>query len=208
LGDGKGGFSARRDYYNGYNEPAGNVILADFDGDGKTDIILGTVTGDGFILIGSSISVLFGNGKGDFSAAPLSVAPALITRASDGILTSDFNGDGIPDLAVAGTLGVVARLGIGDGTFIPSYVSQPSLGPIVTGDFNNDGKSDLVAGSYINSSFEVLLGQGDGTFQTHTAVPASPNQVAFAVADFNGDGNQDLALLISQPGRQLADRKG
>jgi len=68
---------------------------------------------------------------------------------------------------------------------------------IAEGDFNGDGKPDLVVGGGLGSVagpyLYVALGNGDGTFQP--AVSYAVSEVySLAVADFNGDGKQDLAV--------------
>src|SRR5262245_11130657 len=58
----------------------------------------------------------------------------------------------------------------------------------VIADLNGDGKPDLAAVDYYVASVSILLGNGDGTFQTHQdyGVGNSPNSIA--AADFNADG--------------------
>lgn len=114
----------------------------------------------------------------------------------------DFNGDGRPDFAVPTSLGpVFIMLGHGDGTF-QQGVSVSATTPlgVVVGDFNGDGKQDLaVANRGTNSSIAIYLGNGDGTFQAGAVYPAASgsNYQILAMADFNGDGIQDLVVSDS-----------
>jgi hypothetical protein len=116
------------------------------------------------------------------------------------VAVGDFNGDGIPDLAVAdwysGTVSVL--LGKGDGAFqaAPSFAAGSGPSSVAVGDFNGDGILDLAVASYY-SGVSVLLGQGDGTFLPAVNYPAGIYPHAVAVGDFNGDGIPDLAVANS-----------
>jgi len=128
--------------------------------------------------------------------------------------TADFNGDGIPDLAVlwstGGSFSVTMLFGRGDGTFTTGPTVQPagvqSYPTIIGGDFNGDGKTDLAVLSYdgySTSYITVLPGNGDGTFgppQTGQVYrqPATGGDVilgTLVAADFNGDGKLDVAVV-------------
>jgi hypothetical protein len=125
-------------------------------------------------------------------------------------VAADFNGDGIPDLAILSDNGVVILLGNGDGNFTQAAKSPLAIGAsdsdntsIAVGDFNSDGIADLIVTNTAWSSSGsvgtaiVLLGNGNGTFTASAKSPfATGKGAAFAaVADFNGDGNADLAVL-------------
>jgi hypothetical protein len=64
---------------------------------------------------------------------------------------------------------------------------------VAVGDFNNDGISDIAALNYTEGSVSILLGNGDGTFQSPktTALGTFPRELV--IADFNRDGKMDLA---------------
>jgi Bacterial Ig-like domain (group 3)/FG-GAP-like repeat/FG-GAP repeat len=121
------------------------------------------------------------------------------------VAVADFNGDGIPDLAVVNTTGnsVSILLGNGDGTFATAVTLTTGTSPysIVAGDFNGDTKVDLAVTNSAANTVSVFLGNGDGTFSavaTHPTTGATPQGIA--VADFNGDGKLDFVVANSGPG--------
>jgi len=116
-----------------------------------------------------------------------------------GAAIGDFNGDGIPDLAVANAFSarVSILLGAGSGTFVPGIDVQGVGEPIAVAvaDFNHDGKVDLAVGDFWRDGVYVLTGKGDGTFTMSATLPLGPAPNALAVADLNGDGNTDLVVV-------------
>ncbi|MBZ5507999.1 MAG: choice-of-anchor D domain-containing protein [Acidobacteriia bacterium] len=159
------------------------AAFADFNRDGKLDMVIGKSDGTG-------ITVLLGNGDGTFG-------PELLLPTIDpfSVIAADFNADGKPDIAAICGSVVLVFLGNGDGTFTngPRIPLPSSSGnDLVAGDFNADGRLDIaVTGA---PGVWVLLGNGDGTFQS----PANSGTVAFptsiAAADFNQDGKLDLVV--------------
>ena len=177
------------------NAPAGNeptgIVAGDFNGDGNLDLALGTNDN-------GTLSVLLGDGTGNFTAAPASS----ITVTGTPVLVQDFNGDGIPDILLSDETGgsVTVLLGNGDGTFrvAPGSPITTDYGtyPVVSADFNGDGIPDLaLAGGYY---LTVFLGNGDGSFTELPIGSSSISEATFTsmvVGDFNGDGIPDLAAL-------------
>jgi hypothetical protein len=127
-----------------------------------------------------------------------------------GIVAADFNQDGKPDLAISANIRMYVFLGNGDGTFAPAATSpisvpsppyddfaSPYLGPIAVGDFNDSGHLGLAVGEFNNEAVVILPGNGNGGFAPSSAAFANvPGGPIFGVqaADFNADGNLDLAV--------------
>lgn len=173
-----------------------SFALADFNGDGKLDLAAANSGSN-------NIAVSLGNGNGTFQAAIATAVPCNPVWVAAG----DFNGDGKLDLAVVapgcspGQNGVAILLGNGDGTFTAKpTLASPLASPVsaVVGDFNGDGKLDLAVvdrGTSGDMVF-VFLGKGDGTFQAPTSVNLGVSAAVniIVAADFNKDGNLDLAV--------------
>jgi FG-GAP-like repeat/Abnormal spindle-like microcephaly-assoc'd, ASPM-SPD-2-Hydin len=74
-------------------------------------------------------------------------------------------------------------------------LTSPGGGGVVIGDFNSDGKPDVAISSGGNSTIQILLGNGKGTFQTPISSTSPIQPFALLVGDFNGDGKLDLVAL-------------
>jgi hypothetical protein len=124
---------------------------------------------------------------------------------------ADLNGDGKTDIIGTGFLGdyqaaVTVSLGDGGAGFQPPVyyaTGTPVPGRFVVADVNGDRKPDLVTADGLTGRISVLLGNGDGTFQTARVVvenTGADKPQALAVADLNGDGKLDLAFTTSGSG--------
>jgi hypothetical protein len=116
------------------------------------------------------------------------------------VVTAKLTNSGNVDLVVADyvTSQIVVLLGNGDGTFRKSTTFSIAV-PIAlaVGDFNNDDKEDLAVVEYGGtgeSVIAILLGDGTGKFRQSASYPSGVETTGVAVADFNGDGNQDVAV--------------
>jgi len=190
LGNGDGTFQPAITYSAGSAPVA--VAAGDFNHDGKLDLVL---VNNGYIAEGTTVSVLIGNGDGSFQPAVDYTA----AEGADSVALADFNGDGKLDLAVGTGSGIALLLGNGDGTFQPAaLVGVPNVSAVAAGDLNGDGKIDLVACAPDNlrgaDTVYVLLGNGNGTFQSPVGYRAEAYPYALTLADLNGDGNLDVAV--------------
>src|SRR5262249_28873301 len=153
------------------------------------------------------VSVLLGKGDGTFKPH---VDYATGTGGGNGaVAVADFNRDGRADLAVAGRFGSgIAGIlqGNGGGTFLAPVSFEPAglFGrSLAVGDFNGDGKIDLVVtfanfGNGTASGVSVLPGNGDASFsagRTLSTGSAGCHAGSPILADFNGDGRLDLAVI-------------
>jgi len=145
---------------------------------------------------------MLGNGDGTFGAA--TKFPVAAQSSASYLETGDFNGDGVPDLAVANYAGsgagtVSVLLGKGDGTFRApvNYAVGTYPVAIVAADFNGDGKLDLATvDNEIGTTSKVwmLLGSGDGTFQPAVSTATGTVGGYPAYVDLNHDGKLDLIV--------------
>jgi hypothetical protein len=195
------------------------LAVADVNGDGRPDLI---ASGCPYLQSGAVcpagahgiVSVLLGNSDGTFQQA---VAYTTGGAEASSVTVGDVNGDGKPDILITNTCqggecgydneglhgGVSVLLGNGDGTF-QSAVVYDSGGygarSIAAVDVNRDGKTDLLVVNVCTEcrsagSVDVLLGNGDGTFQPAVGYSSGGNPTSLAVADVNGDGVPDVLVV-------------
>ncbi len=191
LGNGDGTFTAKSSSATGHWPNA--IAVGDFNGDGFLDLAIANAP---YGFVNGFVTILLGNGDGTFTAAASPPVPG----APWDVVAGDFNGDGIPDLALAGNNNAVAiLLGNGDGTFTAAAASPPTgsgTGYAFVADFDGDGKADLAVTNSDNT-LTILLGNGDGTFRATAASPMTFPYTASVgpSADFNGDGIPDLFVV-------------
>ncbi|HKC69423.1 MAG TPA: FG-GAP-like repeat-containing protein [Bacteroidia bacterium] len=192
LGTGTGVFGTA----NTYTTPGTpfSICTADFNGDGHMDL---AATNENL----NNISVLLGTGTGTFglpSNFPTGTNPYAIC-------TGDFNNDHKPDLAIGndGSSNVTILTNISTSTVSATFTTSATVNTgyqnprsIISLDINSDGNLDLAIANEGNDNVSILMGAGTGTFSigpTDNIIPGSSAPRCVISADFNGDGNPDLA---------------
>ena len=197
LGNGNGTFSSPATYKVGTTAGPLSLASGDLNGDGKPDLVAAINWNGG----PSAMAVLLNDGSGGFSPA---VNYATSAAGSVSVAVADLNGDGRLDVVVAQSeFFLDIFLGNGDGTFgAPAELfggSQPAF--VRVADINRDGKPDLLvtnlSGGVNNSNgtVGVLLGNGDGTFQSVFNFAADVAPTALVVGRFNADSFADIAAV-------------
>ncbi|MGA1195545.1 MAG: FG-GAP-like repeat-containing protein [Candidatus Latescibacterota bacterium] len=177
------------------NDPATFVALGDVDEDGDLDIALA--------IDGQQNRIYENDGTGAF-AFDYPVGGA--TEASYALALADFDNSGSLDVAVANNSGQINRIVLNDGG--GQFNTSPTFGPgggdtqaLTVGDFDGDGLPDLAVGN-AGQGNEVYLKTGaSGTdYSTRSPVsfgPGNDASRAMALADFDNDGDLDIALAVN-----------
>ena len=176
------------------------ATTGDFNGDGLTDI---AVANNG----SNNVSILLNQTAGN---TPAFAAPQNFNVGSKpvAIAVGDFNGDGLPDLAIAntadGTVTVLLNTTPKNSTtfsFAAGATYPVSTNPLEIRaiDVNHDGILDLVVGSDNPNGLNVLLGngskgKGDGTFQAAQMFVIGNAPTSVASGDFNADSAPDVVF--------------
>jgi uncharacterized protein (TIGR03437 family) len=190
-----------------YPAGSGPLVTAqgDFNGDGNLDIAVGNAASN-------NVSIYLGKGDGTFTPGATVAVPGCLVGF---LAAGDFNRDGHTDLFAAclfqtsvfvlpgtgnGKFGAPISTGLANLAFFG--FSEGNFQDIAIADFNNDGVPDLLIALVDNNldsasiSLNLMLGQGNGTFQAPQPLVSSATflPTAVMVADFDRDGNQDIAV--------------
>jgi len=186
----------------------GQLVVADFDNDGRLDIITAGIT---FGQVSQPIvSFIEGNGDGTFDDAELIEGfNNFLLAFSFALIAEDVNSDGELDLIVTDAVaGAAVALGNGDGTFATPtrYETGGGAFGVAAGDFNADGAPDLAFANKFEDVVTIRLGDGDGGFGPLATFPVNDSPFWITSADFDGDGDDDLAVShVDADGFDAAD---
>jgi hypothetical protein len=184
------------------------VVTGDFNNDGNPDLAAAVECAPAGCSSGGQLLIAAGNGNGTFQAPTALPSGGFYAES---LVIADFNNDGNLDIALVNNCSdsacsdggsVSIFLGTGNGSFLlAKTISLPFRHPssIVAGDFNNDGAVDLAVGmntGFLQNIDQILLGNGDGSFQSPISLetPDFNGVTAVAAGDFNNDGILDLSL--------------
>ena len=189
FGDGNGYFTPTT-LKRGLNEGSPtSVAVADVDGDGNPDIIAAN-------YMESSVTVFYGDGKGNFTACNLDFPTGAYPFA---MAVSDFDGDGVADVATANASGSVTVLYGGLREFFYSrngfdFPAGSFASGIAVADVNGDDHPDVITANGRDNTVSVLKGTGE--YPEFLPSPVSPavgnGPYSVAAADVNGDGRPDI----------------
>ncbi len=192
INDGTGGFVLGPSYDTGIpNGDPPHLVAADLNNDNAPEILVTTWPDP------SSVLIFMNDGTGQFL---LTDSYPVFSKAF-GIDVGDYNGDTIPDMAVANTgstsVNLCVFMGIGDGTFGPrvDYSAgerQLNSRQVASGDLDEDGDVDLVVCNVSNNTVSVLLNNGDGTFGEPVLYGTGQFPVKVLLNDFDADGRLDI----------------
>ncbi len=190
LGNGAGGFSQVAAFGAGREVRA--LAASDFNRDGKPDLAVANRETD-------NISILLGNGDGEFQAPVIAEAGIVPV----GIVAGDLNKDGKPDLIVPNaSIGLSVALAKDAKSFNVQkrydYGGSSTITAAVGGDFDKDGVMDIAItitdAANLNSDGVVIwMGDGTGGLRGAGGALTGAGPIAVTAADFNSDGNLDLA---------------
>lgn len=173
--------------------------LADFTGDGRPDVAVA----DG-VRVNSRILLLPQSASQPGALLPPVPVPVGVGHGYRDLAVADLDGDGRPDLALAGYDCVaVLPQRAGGGFGVPAFlVAGLHVEGVAAADLDGDGRVDLVAacagnapdGGRGGASVTVFLQREPGLF-TPASIPVPDGARQVAIGDLDGDGLPDLAVV-------------
>ena len=205
-----GSFAAKVDFGTG-NRPT-SVAIGDLDGDGKPDLAVtnsGNSISDVFSVSVFRNTSVFGSIASNSFAARVDFGTPNFPRT---VAIGDLDGDGKPDLAVAGTGVSIFRNTASNGNITSSsfdprvdFATFPGPYSIAIGDLDGDGKPDLAIAciTFFENAISVFRNTANtgsittGSFDARVDFAGSGGPYSIAIGDLDGDGNPEMATANS-----------
>lgn len=199
FGDSIKGFNIPGRFFKVGKHPYQRVRVADINNDGNIDIITTN-------LEGNNVTILCGDGKGNFKEA--NGSPFACGDAPFGVAIGDVNADGKPDLAIinspastadrTGKNGLTVLPGDGTGKFTMMTGSPYEAGKIpnrvAIGDVNGDGVNDIVTSDNGSNKIYLFLMNKKGSVLSSSPITVGSHPKGVAIADLNGDGKGEIVV--------------
>lgn len=204
-GNGTGGFVSEQIIESGTLQP-GAISIIDFDDDTDLDIVIG-YTGAGTIEV--YYNQFFGSGTVSWVKDPHQVDSG--NQSLFVVAFADIDDDGSLDIIKSDAVGTATPTGNeiawfkkeGDGTYtktiIPTSINKPAV--VMVRDLNNDGYTDIIVSNGTLGSPDDIIwfeSTGAGTYFSEATISLFSDQkqtYGFTVADFDGDGDLDIASV-------------
>lgn len=183
----EGSYSSPTTYSLPNNSTPTGVSVADFNLDGKQDLV---ITRGG----SNSAQIFNGQGNGQFTAGNVTSVGSGVQH----VVVADFNNDARPDFATINTQSFTVAINSSSnpGTFTTSNVSTGGNSLyILAGDFNSDSKVDILVSRTNIDNVRLYPGNGNGTFGTAISIAVGDQPWGAAAGDFNKDGKLDAAVV-------------
>ena len=175
-------------------------VAADFDGDGRNDVVYLTTNG---------FEVQRNLGGGNYAATLLPLS-STVSQQTVEIRAADLDGDGDQDLVLANVATIEWRANNGNATFataqsfaLAGIVLSPfggmrQLHTWESGDIDNDGDLDMLRSD--GQTVRKVENLGAGTFSAPAVVLAGPPSptIAIVLSDLDGDSDLDLATTATR----------
>ncbi|CAF4490488.1 unnamed protein product [Rotaria sp. Silwood2] len=194
LGYGNGSFASQLTYSTYERSYPISLATGDFNNDSRLDIAVAN-------YFGNKVGVFFGHGNGSFTN--MTSIPTGAYSNPKALAVSDFNSDGILDIAVVNAAPmeelILILLGNGHGNFSSNgrYETGVQSAPssIVIGYFNDDSQLDIAVANRGTDNIGIFLGYGDGTFSNQMIYAAGDGfgPISIVADDFNEDNLTDIA---------------
>ena len=184
-----------------------DIAIKDFNKDGNMDLAFANHER-------KYLTVLLGDGKGNFTPAAKSPFSVQGIPHTHGVATGDFNNDGRLDLATDSWGNNQVEVLLGDSLHLfktPGMFFKVGRRPyqrLRSADINGDGIDDIVTTNSEGNNATVLLANGKGGFDEAPGSPFACGDAPFglAIGDINADGKPDLAIIDSPA--SMAEGKG